>query len=75
MQNLIEQLQKKAEELDTNISDVCRQLKMDRSFIERWKVKLPTALTKYFKIEEYFAGLEQHKAQLEEEVQIEELTE
>lgn len=50
----------------TNLTQVAMDCKVDRSWLERLKKRLPKALQFYFKIEGHLGGLENQKTEGDE---------
>lgn len=44
MPNIVEQLKQECKDAGTNLSEVCRSQGVDRSILERWKLKEPRSL-------------------------------
>jgi hypothetical protein len=44
MANIVEQLKQECQAAGTNLSAVCKLKKIDRSILERWKLKEPRSL-------------------------------
>lgn len=44
MTELFEKLQKDCEDAGTNLTEVCREAKLNRSSIEKWKKEVPLSI-------------------------------
>lgn len=51
IQNLVNHWVEKSKTANTSLSEICRELKIPRSTIERWKTELPQQLQYFFAID------------------------
>jgi|GEM_PF-2840361 len=54
----LDEVQRRAERIGSNLTDVCREANISRATPNRWRREIPNTLEALVKMEEYVAGLE-----------------
>lgn len=65
MENLANEIQKRANDLDVSISELCKRSGVSRGWFEKLKHRTPVSIEIYLKIEQQLVLMEQNKLDYE----------